>query len=90
MRKPNAVTVFGGNPPLLLLASDVQDHLLTVRRFFDAAPGRRLHGAERDRLGVSALGRRGRRLLVSAVATVPAPPPAYRAIPSQFPPMRPV
>lgn len=36
---PHAATIFGGNPPLDLLTSGVQDDLLTIRRFLDAAQG---------------------------------------------------
>lgn len=39
LRGPHAATVFGGNPPLMLLVSGIQDDLLTVRRFLDAARG---------------------------------------------------
>lgn len=39
LRGPHAGTVFGGKPPLALLASGSQDALLTVRRFLDAARG---------------------------------------------------
>ncbi|MGI4793381.1 MAG: antitoxin Xre-like helix-turn-helix domain-containing protein [Janthinobacterium lividum] len=39
LRGPHSATVFGGNSPLLLLASGLQDDLLTVRRFLDAARG---------------------------------------------------
>jgi hypothetical protein len=39
LRGPHAATVFGGRPPIDLLASGSQDALLTVRRFLDAARG---------------------------------------------------
>jgi hypothetical protein len=39
LRGPHDGTVFGGRPPLALLASGSQDALLTVRRFLDAARG---------------------------------------------------
>jgi uncharacterized protein (DUF2384 family) len=39
LRMPHAATVFGGRPPLELLANGTQDGLLTVRRFLDAARG---------------------------------------------------
>lgn len=37
LRRPNAAPVFGGQPPLALLAGGTQDGLLAVRRFLDAA-----------------------------------------------------
>jgi hypothetical protein len=39
LRTPHAAPVFGGQPPLALVASGTQDGLLTVRRFLDAARG---------------------------------------------------
>lgn len=39
LRGPHAAIVFGGNPPLQLVTSGIQDDLLTVRRFLDAARG---------------------------------------------------
>ena len=39
LRGANTATVFGGQPPLALVASGSQDGLLTVRRFLDAARG---------------------------------------------------
>lgn len=39
LRGPHDGTVFGGRPPLALLASGSQDAVLTVRRFLDAARG---------------------------------------------------
>jgi hypothetical protein len=39
LRGPHSAMVFGGKPPLDLLASGSQDALLTVRRFLDAACG---------------------------------------------------
>lgn len=37
LRGPHEGIVFGGNPPLQLVTSGVQDDLLAVRRFLDAA-----------------------------------------------------
>ncbi|MBB5702042.1 hypothetical protein FHS76_001917 [Ochrobactrum daejeonense] len=39
LHTPNQAGVFGGHPPLRLVASGLQDGLLTVRRFLDAARG---------------------------------------------------
>lgn len=39
LRGPHAAPVFGGRPPMTLLASGSLDALLTVRRFLDAARG---------------------------------------------------
>lgn len=39
LRSPHAAIVFGGDPPLALLAAGTQDGLMTVRRFLDAARG---------------------------------------------------
>jgi uncharacterized protein (DUF2384 family) len=39
LHAPHAAAVFGGRPPLDLVASGTQDGLLTVRRFLDAARG---------------------------------------------------
>ncbi len=39
LRGPHQAIVFGGRPPLDLVASGTQDGLLTVRRFLDAARG---------------------------------------------------
>jgi hypothetical protein len=39
LRRPHAAPVFGGQPPMALLASGTQDGLLTVRRFLDGARG---------------------------------------------------
>src|SRR4051812_20566687 len=39
LRTPHNATVFGGRPPLDLVASGSQDALLTVRRFLDGARG---------------------------------------------------
>src|SRR5690606_18847636 len=39
LRGPNTALVFGGNPPLQVIASGTLDALLTVRRFLDAARG---------------------------------------------------
>jgi uncharacterized protein (DUF2384 family) len=39
LRGPHMATVFGGRPPIELVASGTQDGLLTVRRFLDAARG---------------------------------------------------
>lgn len=39
LHTPNDARVFGGEPPLRLVASGTQDGLLTVRRFLDAARG---------------------------------------------------
>ena len=39
LRSPHRAVVFGGHPPLDLVASGTQDGLLTVRRFLDAARG---------------------------------------------------
>jgi len=39
LRTPHQALVFGGQPPLDLLASGSQDGLLTVRRFLDGARG---------------------------------------------------
>ncbi len=39
LRGPNAALVFGGQPPLRLVASGTLDNLLTVRRFLDALRG---------------------------------------------------
>ena len=39
LRGPHAAPVFGGRPPMALLASGSLDALLTVRRFLDAARG---------------------------------------------------
>jgi hypothetical protein len=39
LRRPHAAIVFGGNPPMMLVASGTQDGLMTVRRFLDAARG---------------------------------------------------
>lgn len=39
LHTPNQGGVFGGHPPLQLVTSGLQDGLLTVRRFLDAARG---------------------------------------------------
>ena len=39
LHTPNQAGVFGGHPPLQLVTSGLQDGLLTVRRFLDAARG---------------------------------------------------
>ncbi|MBN9245046.1 MAG: DUF2384 domain-containing protein [Mesorhizobium sp.] len=39
LRSPNFARVFGGQPPLRLVASGLQDGLMTVRRYLDAARG---------------------------------------------------
>lgn len=39
LHTPNDAGVFGGHPPLQLVTSGLQDGLLTVRRFLDAARG---------------------------------------------------
>ncbi len=39
LHTPNQAGVFGGHPPLRLVASGLQDGLLTVRRFLDARAG---------------------------------------------------
>ena len=39
LRRPHAASVFGGQPPLALIASGTQDGLMQVRRFLDAARG---------------------------------------------------
>lgn len=39
LRMPHQALVFGGNPPLAVLANGTQDGLMTVRRFLDAARG---------------------------------------------------
>nr|WP_176023813.1 MbcA/ParS/Xre antitoxin family protein [Brucella pseudintermedia] len=39
LHRPNQAGVFGGHPPLRLVTSGLQDGLLTVRRFLDAARG---------------------------------------------------
>ena len=39
LRTPHRATVFGGAPPLNLVASGTQDGLLATRRFLDAARG---------------------------------------------------
>jgi Protein of unknown function (DUF2384) len=39
LRGPHEATVFGGRPPLDLMASGSQDGILTVRRFLDGARG---------------------------------------------------
>jgi len=39
LRSPNRARVFGGQPPLRLVASGSQDGLMTVRRYLDAARG---------------------------------------------------
>jgi len=39
LRAPHHATVFGGHPPLALVASGTQDGLMAVRRFLDAARG---------------------------------------------------
>ncbi len=39
LRRPHLAPVFGGQPPLALVASGSQDGLLQVRRFLDAARG---------------------------------------------------
>jgi hypothetical protein len=39
LRSPHNAVVFGGNPPIDLIASGSQDGLLTVRRFLDGARG---------------------------------------------------
>jgi len=39
LNTPNQAGVFGGYPPLRLVTSGLQDGLLTVRRFLDAARG---------------------------------------------------
>ena len=39
LRGPHDAPVFGGQPPLALVAGGTQDGLLTVRRFLDAARG---------------------------------------------------
>jgi hypothetical protein len=39
LRSPNRARVFGGQPPLRLVTSGMQDGLTTVRRYLDAARG---------------------------------------------------
>ena len=39
LRQPHDAPLFGGQPPLALIASGAQDGLLAVRRFLDAARG---------------------------------------------------
>jgi len=39
LKRPHGATIFGGQPPMALLASGSQDALLSVRRFLDAARG---------------------------------------------------
>jgi Protein of unknown function (DUF2384) len=39
LRSPHEATVFGGRPPVALVTSGMQEGLLTVRRFLDAARG---------------------------------------------------
>jgi len=39
LKKPHNAPVFGGQPPIALMASGTQDGLLLVRRFLDAARG---------------------------------------------------
>jgi hypothetical protein len=39
LRQPHGAPIFGGHPPLELATSGMQDGLLTVRRFLDAARG---------------------------------------------------
>jgi uncharacterized protein (DUF2384 family) len=39
LRSPHKAPVFGGHPPLDLITSGLQDGLMTVRRFCDAARG---------------------------------------------------
>ena len=39
LRTPHGAPVFGGQPPLALVACGAQDGLMTVRRFLDAARG---------------------------------------------------
>jgi hypothetical protein len=39
LRGPHKATVFGGQPPLSLIANGDKDSLLTVRRFLEAAQG---------------------------------------------------
>ncbi|MGH7023441.1 MAG: MbcA/ParS/Xre antitoxin family protein [Caulobacteraceae bacterium] len=39
LRTPHATPVFGGRPPIDLIASGTQDGLFSVRRFLDAARG---------------------------------------------------
>lgn len=39
LRSPNHARIFGGLPPLRLVTSGLQDGLMTVRRFLDAARG---------------------------------------------------
>ena len=39
LKTPHHATIFGGRPPLDLLASGTQDGLMAVRRFLDAARG---------------------------------------------------
>lgn len=39
LRTPHEALVFGGRPPMALLACGTQDGLMTVRRFLDAARG---------------------------------------------------
>ena len=39
LRTPHAAPVFGGRPPMALVACGAQDGLLSVRRFLDAARG---------------------------------------------------
>ena len=39
LRTPHRATVFGGAPPLAFVTCGMQDGLLTVRRFLDAARG---------------------------------------------------
>lgn len=51
LRRPHGATVFGGKPPMALVASGTQDGLLTVRRFLDGARGglyMEPNGADRD------------------------------------------
>lgn len=39
LKSPHSAVIFGGRPPLDLMASGTQDGLMTVRRFLDAARG---------------------------------------------------
>ncbi len=39
LRGPHKASVFGGQPPMALVTSGIQDNLLTVRRFLDGARG---------------------------------------------------
>ena len=39
LRRPHRATIFGGNPPMMLVIGGTLDGLMTLRRFLDAACG---------------------------------------------------